>query len=54
MNYPMFALLAIMFVAYVCFKRSNKHKRRHKSGNEKDQRIQQLEDEIKRLKEKES
>ena len=52
MNYPMFALLAIMFLAYVFLKRTNKHKRRNSSGAEQDQRIRQLEEEINRLKDK--
>ena len=51
MNYPMFALLAIMFLAYVFLKRTNKHKRRNSSA-EQDQRIRQLEEEINRLKDK--
>jgi len=53
MNYPMFALLAIMFIAYVFLKRSNKRKRCN-SGDQQDQKLKELEEEIKKLKGRES
>jgi len=51
MNYPMFALLAIMFLVYVFLRRTNKQ-RRNSGNSEQDQRIRQLEEEIKRFKNK--
>lgn len=52
MNYPMFALLAIMFLAYIFLKRLNKQRRHNSSGIEQDQRIRQLEEELIKLKNK--
>lgn len=50
MNYAMFAFLAIMFIAYVFLKSKNKKQRRSSNGNDPDQRIKLLEEEIKKLK----